>query len=131
MKCKNETCSNEAAGSSAYCSESCRTIYNRNKRNTTGGTIATGTAGTATTGTLGFCKLPGTVYNRPAVSYVVDQHDSRPMPLNPDDHPHPGGRGKYTRQDGSVYQFDCNGASFEVTAGKVYQATKAVQECYA
>lgn len=32
MKCKN--CPNETTGRSLYCSESCKTVYNRNKRNT-------------------------------------------------------------------------------------------------
>lgn len=31
MKCKQ--CSNETVGRSLYCSESCKTVYNRNKRN--------------------------------------------------------------------------------------------------
>lgn len=30
-RCKNETCIKEAKGSSVYCSDSCKTTYNRNK----------------------------------------------------------------------------------------------------
>ena len=32
MKCKRDGCSNEAQGRSQYCSESCKTVHNRNKR---------------------------------------------------------------------------------------------------
>ena len=34
MKCKNETCDNQAKGNGKYCSATCKTIFNRNKRNT-------------------------------------------------------------------------------------------------
>jgi len=34
MKCKNPICNNEAKGNGKYCSATCKTIYNRNKRNT-------------------------------------------------------------------------------------------------
>jgi len=43
MKCKNESCNNECKGNSAYCCESCRTLYNRNNRNSGTGTIPAGT----------------------------------------------------------------------------------------
>ncbi len=33
MECMNE-CGNETVGNSKYCSETCKTVYNRNKRNT-------------------------------------------------------------------------------------------------
>lgn len=46
--CKNETCCNLPRGSSAYCSDSCKTIYNRNKsRNNTAVTVTTVTSLTA------------------------------------------------------------------------------------
>lgn len=131
MKCKNETCSNEATGSSAYCGDSCRAVYNRNKRNTGTGTIATGTVPEQVTGThRKYLMVSGvTCYGRPAVQ--CSQYRTRPDPLDPHDQPHSGGRGRYTRQDGSVYQFDSSGNSFEVTGGKVYQSAEEVKACYA
>lgn len=53
------------------------------------------------------------VYGRPAVSYYRDKFETRPEPLDVTDRPHSGGRGRYTRQDGTVYQFDCAGHSPE------------------
>ncbi len=47
------------------------------------------------------------VYNRPAVS--CDEFNTRPAPLEVTDTPVPHKRGRYTREDGSVYQFDCTG----------------------
>ena len=37
-ECKRDGCSNDKQGKSSYCSESCKTLYNRNKRNTGTGT---------------------------------------------------------------------------------------------
>ena len=37
MKCKN--CDNEATGRSKYCSDSCKTVYNRNKKSVTTETV--------------------------------------------------------------------------------------------
>ena len=34
MKCKNDKCNEQAKGNGKYCSPTCKTIYNRNKRNT-------------------------------------------------------------------------------------------------
>ncbi len=73
----------------------------------------------------------GKVYGRQEVKFASGQWLSRPEPLNPDDKPHTGGRGKYTRQDGSVYQFDSSGTAFEVVNGKVYQTIEEVKACYA
>lgn len=36
MKCKYEKCDNEAVGRSLYCSDTCKTLYNRNKSVTAG-----------------------------------------------------------------------------------------------
>jgi hypothetical protein len=123
-RCKYETCSNEITGSSAYCSNSCRA--KESKRNRTGATIEAQPSGA----TSAFITGLGTVYNRQAVIYKGDQWPSRPTPLNSYDQPHVGGRSKYTRQDGSVYQFDCNGSAFEVTKGKVYKTINEVKACY-
>lgn len=35
MKCRNDKCSNEAKGRSKYCSDSCKTVTNRNKKRNT------------------------------------------------------------------------------------------------
>lgn len=134
-KCKFESCSNEAVGSSAYCSNSCRA--KESKRNRTGATIEAQPEQTEAqpqaqqpSATLPYVAVNSTVYNRPAVSYRGDQWQTRPSPLSDTDQPHIGGRGKYTRADGSVYQFDSSGTSFEVVDGKVYQTTEDVQACY-
>jgi hypothetical protein len=52
-------------------------------------------------------SVPGKVYGRQAVK--CNKYDTRPEPLDPTDRPHPGGRGKYRRQDGTIYQFDSTG----------------------
>lgn len=97
--CKNETCSNEPKGSSAYCSNTCKTIYNRNKsRNST--------AVTPVTVAVTFTTVTGDI-------------------------PVPGNRDRFTRPDGSQYQLDCLGKSFDITdKGNVYDTTKEVQACY-
>ena len=71
-----------------------------------------------------------TVYGRPAACWDNDTFATRPRPVNPTDTPHTGGRGKYTRQDGTVYQYDSSGNDFEVTNGKVYQTIGEVKACY-
>jgi hypothetical protein len=138
MQCKN--CDNEVMGRGSYCGPSCKTLYNRNKKRNTvtdkSVTIAavtpavTGVTVTAVTGYI-IALDEADVYGRTAVRFQGDQWPTRPVPLSETDQPHSGGRGKYTRQDGSVYQFDCNGTAFEVTAGKVYQTTAEVKACYA
>ncbi len=52
-------------------------------------------------------EIMGKVYNRPAVS--CDEFNTRPAPLEVTDTPVPHNRGRYKREDGSVYQFDCTG----------------------
>ncbi len=52
-------------------------------------------------------KFMGKVYNRPAIS--CSEFNTRPAPLQVTDTPVPRNRGRYTREDGSVYQFDCTG----------------------
>jgi len=83
-------------GKGSYCSASCKTLYNRNKK-------APVTAAVTPAVTIN----GKTIYNRPAVK--CSKYNTRPMPLDPTDQPHPGGRGKYTRQDGTTYQFDSSG----------------------
>ena len=61
-----------------------------------------------------YVKTEGKVYNRQAVTFKGDQYESRPEPLSPTDQPHEGGRGKYTRADGSTYQIDATGHSHDI-----------------
>ena len=63
-----------------------------------------------------YVKTDGKVYNRQAVTFKGDQYESRPEPVNPDDQPSEGGRGKYTRADGSQYQIDATGHSHDIPA---------------
>lgn len=35
MKCKHEPCNNEVTGKGSYCSPTCKTLYNRNKKRNT------------------------------------------------------------------------------------------------
>ncbi len=77
-----------------------------------------------------FLSVPGQVYGRQAVHYHVDDFDTRPEPLDPTDTPKPGNRCKYTRADGSEYQFDCLGHVFGLTSGSVYPTTEDVHACY-
>jgi hypothetical protein len=131
MKCKN--CDNEVVGRGSYCGPSCKTLYNRNKKRNTvtiESVTPAVTAVTTTAVTPAFVTAPGEVYGRQAVSFEGNQYETRPIPLNPDDHPHTGGRGKYTRHDGTIYQFDCNGSAFEVINGKAYQIINEVKACY-
>ncbi len=54
------------------------------------------------------------VYGRQAVHYRYStDFDTRPEPLDPTDQPVPHNRGGYRRADGTVYQFDVRGHSFE------------------
>ena len=114
MKCKQ--CGNEVISKGQYCSDSCRTIYNRNKRKAGTTTNATGTPAVTLPD-----KPP--VYGRPAVK--CSKYGTRPQPISPDDQPHKGGRGKYTRQDGTVYQFDSSGNVSDVVNGKTISSAPA------
>lgn len=128
MVCKYETCNNEAKANSAYCSNSCRAQHSR--RNKLSVTLGATLEAQHTGATSGYTLAEGKAYNRPAVQYEGDQYATRPEPLNHDDQPHSGGRGKYTRADGTIYQYDSQGNDFEVTNGKVYQTTEDVMKCY-
>lgn len=78
-----------------------------------------------------YTEVEGKTYGRQSVKYEADQFETRPQPLSDDDCPVRLNRGKYTRSDGSVYQFDCRGHSFNLTNGKVYQTIDDVRACYA
>lgn len=141
MKCKWNKCDNEARKRSPFCSDSCKASHNRNNRKPEqSGTLkpehgkpepthvdktilaAFGvdidppyTVLDETTGNM----PPQTVYKRQAVSYDGDDFETRPEPLDPTDQPLSRNRGRYTRQDGSQYQFDCQGSVFEVVNGRL------------
>lgn len=101
MKCKHEPCNNDAMGKGSYCSNTCKTLYNRNKK---------APVTVAVTPAVTLSNKPD-VYGRPAIK--CSKYTTRPMPLDPTDQPHPGGRGKYTRQDGTTYQFDSSGKAHD------------------
>lgn len=110
MKCKQ--CDNETAGRSLYCSESCKTVYNRNKRKPE----QAGTAPEPVTGTHppSFeLLIDETVYGRRAVRYSNDKFDTRPEPQDHDDIPDPRNRCIYQRQDGTRYLLDATGNQHE------------------
>lgn len=137
MECK--ACSKDLTGKRTYCDDACRMAFKRH------GSLNESMEAMGwqpeqpeqnepeqtNPNTQPEQVIGATVYGRQAVRFQGDQYDTRPMPLNPDDKPHSGGRGKYTRKDGSVYQFDCMGTAFDVTDGKVYQTAEEVRACYA
>ena len=98
MNCKREGCDNPVSGKKQYCSGACRTKASR--------TSVTDVALKPQNVTV-----DGMCYNRPAVA--CPEFDTRPAPLDPTDQPIPQNRGRYKRVDGTVYQFDCRGHSFE------------------
>lgn len=128
MKCKNETCNNETKGKSKYCSDTCKTVYNRNKSQAA--TVTNATVTPAVTDRAYAYVDGGKVSNRQAVSFNNDSFETRPEPESIDDQPNTTNRHRYTRQDGSEYTFDACGKVFEVTNGKVYQSIEEVKECY-
>ena len=138
MICKQDGCNNEARAKSPFCGGTCKKRHQRQVGQASGtksapsGTNVPVEVGQSPSGTqVGQAEIikDETVYNRPAIR--CSQYGSRPMPTSKDDKPHPGGRGKFTRADGSEYQFGTNGNSFELTNGKAYQTTKDVRACYA
>ncbi len=108
MKCKWKECENDARSKSPFCSGTCK---KRDQR--ASGTDVSVKVGQDEVGQIHFVPVDGKVYGRQAVSYETDQFETRPEPLNPDDQPVPRNRGRYTRADGTVYQFDACGKAFE------------------
>ncbi len=148
MKCMNEDCTVELTGrQKTYCSDKCRMGYKRaNKRlqDRVQSTIVAEPeqveSEQAKPERPYQLKPEHTVYNRQAVSYKVDKFETKPEPLDVTDTPHAGGRGRYTRLDGTVYQFDCRGHSFEckhlfkdkngVEHLAIYKDADEVRACY-
>lgn len=118
MKCKWNECENEARSKSPFCSQACKKRHHR----------ASGTDHACVVVHVPVERVSGTVYGRPAIK--CSQHGTRPEPLDLADYPHKGGRGRYTRPDGSEYQFDCCGKVFELTNGLVYQTVADVRKCF-
>lgn len=132
-RCKS--CNESVTGKKQYCNDACRMAFGRRQPEqisqpeheqpeqmqpehpNPNKAYEMGTAGTF-------------VYGRQAVLFPGDSWATRPIPLDPSDKPHAGGRGKFTRQDGTEYQFDCNGKAFDLTNGKIYQTTEDVKACY-
>ena len=100
MKCKRVGCNNPVTGKSQYCSESCKTVHNRNKR-----------AGTIQPEQMSYVPVDGKCYHRQAVA--CREFGTRPAPVDPTDQPIPKNRGRYKRAASTVYQFDCCGKHFE------------------
>lgn len=130
MKCKNESCSNEVTGKAACCSPKCRKAASRSVTNCDAPSVTLPSVTSSVTCDYEMGIAGEFVYNRQAVRFQDDQYATRPEPLNITDKPHSGGRGKYTRNDGTVYQFDCMGTAFDVIDGKVYQSIDEVKACY-
>ncbi len=134
MKCLYEPCNNEAKGSSAYCSNSCRA--KQSKRNHAG---ATGQAQPTTSKAQPKAQPQqaqpyevvgdGRCYGRQEVKCL--EFKTRPEPLNYSDQPIPLNRGRYKRIDGTIYQFDAIGHAFECTDGNVYQTMAEVKQAAA
>lgn len=98
-------CNKVLSGKKQYCDDACRMAYSR-KANKQPEQMQPEQAKPNTC----YEAIAGsTVYNRQAVKCPT--YMTRPMPLDPADQPHPGGRGKYTRQDGTTYQFDSSGTA--------------------
>jgi hypothetical protein len=97
MKCKWKDCENEVSGKALYCSGACRVKQSRSV--------------TKPVVTCPLVTVDGKCYNRQAVACF--EFGSRPEPLAPTDQPVPKNRGRYKRADGTVYQFDATGHSFE------------------
>lgn len=134
MKCKWKECNNEARRKSVFCCGTCKKRYSRLSGTIeplSGTDVSVGPqVGQRTAATMDVV-IGSNVYGRQAVRYIPDQWATRPEPLDLTDIPHSGGRGKYTRQDGSEYQFDSKGSSFDLTNGLVYQTVEEVRACYA
>ncbi len=127
MKCKNE-CGTELTGrKKGFCSDRCRKQYSRKSDK-----LVSSKSDTVRV-EPDFVRVIGvTVYGRQAVRFSGDRFfDTRPAPSEDTDSPHCASRGRYTRQDGTVYQYDIFGTPFEVVDGVVYQDIKDVQVCYA
>ena len=136
MKCKRDGCSNEVSGRAIWCGDKCRMSHARANSQPEHEQPQPEQINPNTEPE----QIVGSVkcYGRPAV--VCSQFKTRPKPLDSTDIPVVDNRGRYVRPDGSVYQFDFCGNSFDCKHeyigldGKkhlaVYASTKDVQACY-
>ncbi len=117
MKCKWKNCDNDVTGKALYCSGACRVKQSRASTSVTPEPAASVTDVTVKPQSVtveGSVTMPRMIerrYNRQAVA--CDEFNSRPTPLDPTDRPIPHNRGRYVRRDGTVYQFDARGQSFD------------------
>ena len=138
-KCKQ--CGSIIGSKAKYCGDSCRMKWNRtpilerlNMNNPNIKPEHSQPEQLTRTHTLGDVKC----YGRDAV--LCDQFVTRPTPLDKSDIPVPDNRARYQRQDGTVYQFDVSGRSFECKHScfdadgnehlAIYEATADVRACY-
>ncbi len=108
-QCKREGCDKPSKGKGVYCSGACRTKVSRASR----ASVSRESLPSVTRDTVGpeYVTVEGKCYNRPAVACI--EFGVRPAPLDLADVPKAGNRGKFVRPDGSEYQFDSQGNSFE------------------
>ncbi len=134
MQCYNDGCTTELTGRQRqYCSDRCQKATERQRKAVEDGSGSTN-ADTDIPLNADKCLTSTNadkVYGRPAVHYDHDDFDTRPEPLNITDTPLPLNRGRYTREDGTQYQFDAIGQAFKVVNGQVYQTLEDVRLCYA
>ncbi len=126
-KCKQ--CGNEyepKRATSQYCGDPCRKLASRQRDK------VSVPSGNEQVSVPPYFLIPDTeVYGRRAVRYELrEAWNFRPEPLTLTDEPLAENRGRYTRQDGTQYQFDSAGIAFEVTNGLVYQTVADVRACY-
>lgn len=122
--CKREGCEKSVQGKAKYCSGACRVAQSRASVTPQRPQV------------LPDVTVEGKCYNRPAVK--CSEFGTRPAPLDSTDIPFPLNRGRYTRQDGTVYMFDAGGQVFECVhpftdkAGKphlaVYETAEDVRQ---
>lgn len=150
MKCIWTDCDNDARAKSPYCGGTCKKRAQRlsGTEPAASGTNVPVEVGQEQVGQtevvpvkrqLYLQVVDAKCYGRQAV--VCNEFKTRPEPLDNTDQPVPCNRGRYIRSDGTVYQFDAGGHSFECkheykdrqgnTHLAVYETTADVQACYA
>ncbi len=111
MKCKWTDCDNEVTGKAQYCSGACRVKQSRSVTPTVTDKSLDVTVEGSVTVPLMSVLFDVKCYNRQAV--VCSEFGTRPEPLSLTDQPFYHNRGRYTRTDGTVYQFDISGTIHE------------------
>ena len=133
MECKWHQCNNEARAKSPFCSGTCKKRYQRASGTSVPVEVGQGQVGqdvdvpvAIAPGTVVWYVPDTMVYGRKAVRFPDDRFETRPEPLDHTDIPYLNNRGRYTRTDGSEYQFDYRGhnfdCKFQFTDGKQHKA---------